>query len=410
MSVGTETDLAPEATAQKVFICYRRQDSAPYAGRIYDAMVAKFGLDNVFMDLDLDPGVDFVERIKRVVSGCVALIVVIGPRWGELRDEDGGRRIEDPEDFVRLEVETGLHRDDVLLVPTLVGGARMPRREELPPELQTLARRNALELSEGRWRYDVGRLLDVLDERLPETIEPGSAPPEPEPEPVDVGWRLAVEGMLVAAATAWAGRWLSELIPTAEETKEIKKSVFRLEDPIEDEEGLVTVAEHVAGVTVKRTVTLALVGAALAIWLARRLWRLDPFRHLLRGLLVGAFAGLIGGAVWGVAVYGPAETVTFSERANWDVLTGAISGGILASLIGWFWRPPRVGPAIVAGAIGGMLLPLVVVLTDWRNTSPSEAALSFAIGAAATAGLALAALLLADRAERRSAARGLTKG
>jgi hypothetical protein len=410
MSVETETDLAREATAQKVFICYRRQDSAPYAGRIYDAMVAKFGLENVFMDLDLDPGVDFVERIKRVVSGCVALIVVIGPQWAELRDEDGGRRIEDPEDFVRLEVETGLHRDDVLLVPALVGGARMPRREDLPPELQTLARRNALELSEGRWRYDVGRLLDVLDERLPEVIEPDRTPPESEPAPVDVGWRLAVEGMLLAAATAWAGRWLSELIPTAEETKAIKKSVFRLEDPIEDEEGLVTVAEHVAGITVKRTVTLALVGGALAIWLGRRLWRLDPFRHLLRGLLVGAFAGVLGGAIWGVAVYGPGDTVTFAERANWDVLTGAISGGILASLIGWFWRPPRVGPSIVAGAIGGMLLPLVVVLTDWRNTSPSEAAISFAIGAAATVGLALGVLLLADRAEWRSATRAPTKG
>lgn len=408
MSVTTETS---RAQAQKVFICYRREETAPYAGRIYDAMVSRFGVENVFMDLDLAPGVDFVDRITKVVSGCVALIVVIGPSWAKLQNEDGTRRIEDPDDFVRLEVQTGLQRDDVLLIPVLVGGARMPRREDLPPELQGIARRNAIEMSHGRWRYDVDRLLDTLDELLPESIESERLtpppPPEPQPEPEPLGWRLALEGMLIAAVTAGLGRLIAELLPTAKESERIKESVFKTETPIIDEEGFSGAAKHIAGITIKRTETLALVGGALAIWLARRIWGTDPLRHLLRGLLVGALAGLAGGLVWGLAVYAPEKTVPFATRANWDILTGAISGAILASLIGWFWRPPRVGPAIVAGAFGGVILPIIVVLTNWRNTTPTEAALSFAIGAAAVVGVALTALLLADRRERRS---GLERG
>ena len=404
MSVETET--ASASTAQKVFICYRRQDTAPYAGRIYDAMVAKFGIENVFMDLDLDPGVDFVDRIKRVVSGCVALIVVIGPRWAELRDEDGGRRIEDPEDFVRLEVETGLQRDDVLLVPALVGGAQMPRREELPAELRTLARRNALELSEGRWAYDIGRLLDTLDELLPEA---GEATPRhvtpPQPEVPELGWRLALEGMLIAGLTAFVARLLGELLPKAKEGEGVNHLVLVTgESEADGEDGPIEVARHIASITVRRTETLALLGGALAIWLTRRIWRGDPYRHLLRGLLVGALAGLVGGVIWGLAVYAPPDTVPFAARAKWDVLTGAVSGGILASLIGWLWRPRRVGPAVVAGALGGIVFPLVVVITGWQNVNGTEPALSFGIGSAIVVGVTVAALLLADRAERHSAA------
>jgi len=363
--------------AQKVFICYRREETGPYAGRIYDAMVTRFGVDNVFMDLDLAPGIDFVDRITRVVSGCVALIVVIGPSWAKLQNEDGTRRIEDPEDFVRLEVETGLRREDVRAIPVLVGGARMPRREDLPPELQAIARRNALEMSEGRWAYDVGRLLSTLDELLPD--DAGPAQPSPPPAPAG-DWRLAVEGMLVAGVTAGLARLLGEEIPT---------------------DRLSETAGQIAGVTARRTETLALAGGALAIWMARRVRRIYPLRHLLRGLLIGALAGLVGGLIWGFAVYAPDEKVLFEERANWDVLTGAISGGIFASLIGWLWRPPRVGPAIVAGAVGGVLMPLLVVITSWHNTSAGEAALSFGLGTAAVTGATLAAMLLADRAERR---------
>jgi hypothetical protein len=155
--------------AQRVFISYRRQDSAAYAGRVYDAMVARFREQNVFMDLDLAPGVDFVERITEAVSACQVLIEVIGPTWATVKDDEGQIRIADPEDFVRLELEIALKRPEVTVIPVLVSGAQMPDRRDLPPELGAIARRNALELSDRRWRYDVGQLISTLEELLAET-------------------------------------------------------------------------------------------------------------------------------------------------------------------------------------------------------------------------------------------------
>lgn len=173
--------------AHRVFICYRREEAAAHAGRLYDAMVARFGERNVFMDIDLAPGVDFVERITEVVTACQVLIVVMGPDWATAKDEEGDVRIADPEDFVRLEVETALRRPDVTPIPVLVAGARMPKRESLPPELQPITRRNALELSEARWRYDVGRLNSTLDDLLasfptaspPASVDDGADAEEP---------------------------------------------------------------------------------------------------------------------------------------------------------------------------------------------------------------------------------------
>ena len=161
MSAGPEEQGSPPA--QRVFISYRREDSAAYAGRLHDAMVARFGERNVFMDLDLAPGVDFVERITNGVSACQGLIEVIGPTWATVKNDDGEVRIADPDDFVRLELEIALKRPDVTVIPVLVSGAQMPHRRDLPPELRAIARRNALELSDRRWRYDVGQLLSALE-------------------------------------------------------------------------------------------------------------------------------------------------------------------------------------------------------------------------------------------------------
>jgi TIR domain-containing protein len=152
--------------APKVFITYRREETAAYAGRLYDAMVSRFGEGNVFMDVDMAPGVDFVERITEAVAASHVLIVIMGPSWATVEDEHGKARLADPEDFVRLEVETALRRPNVTPIPVLVSGARMPKREDLPPEIQAITRRNALELSDQRWGYDIGRLIDTLDELL----------------------------------------------------------------------------------------------------------------------------------------------------------------------------------------------------------------------------------------------------
>jgi YVTN family beta-propeller protein len=150
----------------KLFICYRREETAAHAGRLYDAVAARFGERNVFMDIELEPGIDFVDRISEVVGACHVFLVVVGPTWATLSNGGNRPRIADTEDFVRLEVETALRRRDVRVIPLLVGGARMPHSEDLPEELRTLTRRNALELSDLRWRYDIGRLMGTLEDLL----------------------------------------------------------------------------------------------------------------------------------------------------------------------------------------------------------------------------------------------------
>lgn len=165
----------PAPATGKVFISYRRRETAGHAGRLYDRLSEHYGDERVFMDLRMDPGVDFVTTIEDAVDSCGALLSIIGAQWLTMTDEHGRRRLDDPDDYARLEVETALTRQDVRVIPVLVQDARMPEPEELPPSLQPLARRHAIELSDERWDYDVGRLLEVLDRTL------GPGPPARKP-------------------------------------------------------------------------------------------------------------------------------------------------------------------------------------------------------------------------------------
>jgi hypothetical protein len=127
-----------------------------------DGLRSRFGEKSVFMDLDtLAPGVDFVERIQEAVGSCDVVLVLIGHDWLNMRNPDGVRRIDDPEDFVRLEVAAALERQ-ATVVPVLVEGAQMPTSQELPDDIRRLARHNAIELSDARWHYDVNRLVDAV--------------------------------------------------------------------------------------------------------------------------------------------------------------------------------------------------------------------------------------------------------
>lgn len=147
----------------RIFISYRRGATNAYAGRLYDRLEEHFGQNQVFMDIDtIPPGVDFVDHIQDAVGSCDAMVVLIGRDWVDARTADGRRRLDDPADFVRLEVATGLERG-VRVVPVLVQDAGMPSAEELPEPLRHLSRRNALFVSDMRWRDDVGRLLRALD-------------------------------------------------------------------------------------------------------------------------------------------------------------------------------------------------------------------------------------------------------
>ena len=152
----------------RIFISYRRRETAYPAGWLFDRLADHFGRDQVFKDVDsIQLGDDFVEVITAAVGSCDVLLVLIGDRWLTITDERGRRRLDDPADFVRVEIEAALARN-VRVIPILVEGARMPRADELPANLTKLVRRQALELSPSRFDFDIGRLLRVLDRTITE--------------------------------------------------------------------------------------------------------------------------------------------------------------------------------------------------------------------------------------------------
>jgi tetratricopeptide (TPR) repeat protein len=156
----------PDSSSRGIFLSYRREDATPYARLLKSELTGRFPDAPVFMDLDsIEPGLDFVEVIERAVGSCAVLVVLIGRQWGTLADEGGQRRLDDPEDFVRSEIQTALERG-VRVIPVLVDGAKPVRRQELPDELQKLGRLQALELSAGRYQYDADRLFDVIQRVL----------------------------------------------------------------------------------------------------------------------------------------------------------------------------------------------------------------------------------------------------
>jgi TIR domain len=157
----------------RVFISYRREDTAGYAGRLYDALAARMGAHDVFMDVsDIEPGVDFSVAIADAVGSCDVMLALIGTRWATAVDAEGTRRLDDPDDYVVVETAVALERD-VRVIPVLVEGASMPEADALPERLRGLARRNAVQLSTVSWPTDLERLVAAL-QRLP----PRSATPE----------------------------------------------------------------------------------------------------------------------------------------------------------------------------------------------------------------------------------------
>lgn len=146
----------------RIFVSYRRDDAAGDAGRLADHLHRRFGAARVFLDIDtIEPGTDFVEVLLASLHQTAAMLVVIGPRWTSLRNADGTRRLDDPNDFVRLEVEGALRRS-IPVVPVLVQGATMPRREDLPVSLAPLVTRQVAALDHAEFHADTERLCDRL--------------------------------------------------------------------------------------------------------------------------------------------------------------------------------------------------------------------------------------------------------
>ena len=175
--------MSDSVDSPKLFISYRRDETPVSAAWLYEVLVERFGEQNVFMDLTLKPGEDFVERITDVLGSCHILLLVMGPRWANPDDGKGSGSIRDPDDFVRLEAEVAMARRDVEVLPVLVGGAKMPHRDELPEKIQGLTRIQAKQLTDDRRAADMRELVTRVEELLPpETAVHDSGPQPPAPK------------------------------------------------------------------------------------------------------------------------------------------------------------------------------------------------------------------------------------
>jgi hypothetical protein len=160
--------LSTPRKSGRIFISYRRNETDFPAGWLYERLAAHFGPDQVFKDVDsIELGDDFAEVIANAVGACDVLLVLIGAQWLGITDEAGRRRLENSDDFVRLELEAALQRK-VRIIPILVGRVRMPPAEQLPPSLGKLVNRQALELDPNRFEADTRRLVRVVEKTLAE--------------------------------------------------------------------------------------------------------------------------------------------------------------------------------------------------------------------------------------------------
>jgi hypothetical protein len=360
--------------AQRIFISYRRDDSRGYAGRLQGDLSRRYSEEHVFRDVEIPPGADFGEYITSLVDKCNVVLAIIGPSWLDARDREGERRIDDPDDWVRLEIERALARDGVEVIPVLVDGARLPPREELPESLLALRRRNAFELSDRRWDYDVGQLGQHLDGVLrgtsalhvrpaelstTPTATPVPAPtpapaPAPEPEPADHTTFAVFAAAAVALLTAFPADLLARnLLNRA---------------PL-DRNDLVTVRDFI----LEKAIFFGIAGALAALtvgFLSRR--SREP---IVSGLL-GLGAGIVAGAVYAGAYAG----LSLSSAEGTDTASTAVGMIAAGAFLGWAFGAERPGArleASCAGLAGGLLAGGVVgLLHDSLTTTAGHRLLS----------------------------------
>ena len=145
------------------FISYRRDDAAGYAGRLHEALEHRLGPDQIFRDVDtLEPGQDFIDAIQARLGECRVLLAMIGREWLDARDAAGRRRLDQTDDYVRLEIASALSRRDVRVIPVLIEGASLPAPEMLPEDLRSLVRKQAVHLRDDAWDHDVDRLAAAI--------------------------------------------------------------------------------------------------------------------------------------------------------------------------------------------------------------------------------------------------------
>ena len=201
-----------------IFISYRRDDTEGEAGRLFDDLVRSFGEDSVFMDVaGINPGIDFRKAIDDNVATCGVLLAMIGPEWVTITKSPGQRRLDDENDFVRLEIASALARN-IAVIPVLVHDSKMPHPDQLPENLKDLAYRNSVEITHARWNSDVQLLTKALRQYVTSSsdtntepvhatvsvqLPPPNAPAEP-PAPVKASKTPLIAGISIAVLVVLA--------------------------------------------------------------------------------------------------------------------------------------------------------------------------------------------------------------
>jgi hypothetical protein len=208
-----------------IFISYRHKDTQGEASRLADDLREALPGVQIFRDVEtIAPGEDFVVALERALADCSVMLVLIGPIWLEARDAQGRRKIDDSNDWTRLEVATGLKRN-VRVIPVTCRDATLPASEELPDDIRDLRRRQAFQLDNDRWRYDFEQLVDKLAQSegfkraqrtaAPATVAPAAAEP---PRRSTKRWALIAAGvfgvLVVIAAMLETDPGLTKLTPT----------------------------------------------------------------------------------------------------------------------------------------------------------------------------------------------------
>ena len=187
----------------RIFINYRREDTAHVAGRLADDLRRHFASDQVFQDFaSIEPGTDFTQAVQHGLDTCAAVLVVIGPTWLTVTDHKGRRRLDLPDDWVAHEVAESLTRPEVRVFPVLVD-AEMPAPEDLPEPLRPLTRRQAFPITSRHWANDVADLIAFL-KKVPGLIGAGQESEESgaQTEQETNSGGLAKPSLILAAAAA----------------------------------------------------------------------------------------------------------------------------------------------------------------------------------------------------------------
>jgi hypothetical protein len=351
-----------------IFINYRREDSSAYAGRLYDALLAQFGRESVFMDIDaIGPGEDFREVIQQTCATCDVFLAVIGRSWATVQDKSGKPRLGAETDFVRLEISSALQKG-LKVIPVLVGGADMPDASLLPPELHPLAFRNAWEVSDKRFHQDVQGLIEAIKKMLaapsvhdtPPPVKP--VPRKPEPPSTVVSslprfrtgrWGLIITlfylialVVLVVPATIFFG--FVPRISTATQLLGMEATVF---------------------VSWPTWIVLALLltGEALLLWLSvdttRK--RLKPRTHILVSAINAA---MLLGLLTSAAIIAVCVAIWGDHLENWLHL-GFLLGGFLVPWLIWgviFYRLTRNAEDAITRTVSwlmrGSVLELLIAI------------------------------------------------